>query len=518
MFMLKYVCRTYQALFLVFPPTSAGGVDWQKNKSVLKSQIPVSTTKFGCFQPHRTSSRSYMSNSFCSCCDRALVACEGRHLCINCHETWTAKNKNNKKNNKSNKKDKIGEIPQSVSLRESVGEVTKENRCCCCKGDKGRTMDGAPRESYRCGPCNARLNNFDNQHIPPWSYTNFKNKSGTNCPICTRPLVYYGKSGKKDTASLDHIYLNPDDNEGSSTGPSRGIICGRCNVLIGIIEEHTQPGCTMANRLNNCLRWIEQDGYGPELGYNNKETGRSGTFHAHFGPGGDVPIPKKLHSASVRPGPSPKSPKVKSERKSKETAETSAPLPHQKPDENGSAKRPRGRPRKVPGSGPGTLSPPGPRPATMKVSPTLAVKPVRQPSSPSHPASPPIPPPSFASHSSYIQASIIDTQKKASAASKQVSPRNVEVDDDSASDDGLVTQFNNVTISDTSTKGINTKQSSEKASAQSSSSKAAAPKSPTICSPIPARAKSASPKTAPTPSKKTPSVKTTSVSPKSNNK
>lgn len=80
-------------------------------------------------------------------------------------------------------------------------------------------------------------------------------------------------------------------------GPPRGIICSTCNILIGQLEDNIKhEGCTKADRLRNCLAWIEQRGHTSELDLLDPVDQVPGAYRPRFDNPEAVCIPLELRT------------------------------------------------------------------------------------------------------------------------------------------------------------------------------------------------------------------------------
>lgn len=59
-------------------------------------------------------------------------------------------------------------------------------------------------------------------------YENFLNAQNNVCAICSLPETYRSRSGDTKSLALDHCH---------ETGRFRGLLCQRCNVVLGYVKD-----------------------------------------------------------------------------------------------------------------------------------------------------------------------------------------------------------------------------------------------------------------------------------------
>jgi Recombination endonuclease VII len=107
---------------------------------------------------------------------------------------------------------KMGRIPQDVA-----------------KNDKDRFRNDfrKNRKLKHCG-------------LSPEEYSKFVADHGGVCEICKRPETTLGKTGRIRALSIDHDHL---------TGALRGLLCHKCNLALGALEDNPEAVVSMLRYL-----------------------------------------------------------------------------------------------------------------------------------------------------------------------------------------------------------------------------------------------------------------------------
>ena len=126
--------------------------------------------------------------------------------------------------------------------------MIKTKRCYCCKRILGRNSNNFHADkskhdglSGRCKECEKErsrsnklkhsINNFNlqcKQDLSIKDYLKLLNKQQNKCAICNKKEIVKSRLGNIHRLSIDHDHR---------TNKIRGLLCGSCNLLLGILEE-----------------------------------------------------------------------------------------------------------------------------------------------------------------------------------------------------------------------------------------------------------------------------------------
>lgn len=105
------------------------------------------------------------------------------------------------------------------------------------------TVEGCDKPIKGHGLCNTHYQTFRNYGVHPNEYAEKLKEQNHVCAICGNPetSIYHNIPGKVKKLAIDHDH---------KSGKIRGLLCWRCNSLLGRVEENPELLQAMINYLN----------------------------------------------------------------------------------------------------------------------------------------------------------------------------------------------------------------------------------------------------------------------------